>query len=119
MKRTAPYLLGAFFAVLLGSVFVTGASSDIYLHKGLDAYKHGDYPKAEANLSRAEGLDGHNASAPYYLGLCLHHDSHNEAALREFRTVCSTVEDKKYASPSDRQLEQEAKAQIQQLDTKP
>ena len=49
----------------------------------------------------------------------LHHDSHNEAALREFKTVCSTVEDKKYASPSDRQLEQEAKAQIQQLDTKP
>ena len=76
-------------------------------------------PKQKRTSVEQKGLTDITHLPLNYLGLCLHHDSHNETALREFKTVCSTVEDKKYASPSDRQLEQEAKAQIQQLDTKP
>lgn len=106
-------------AVIGGAVIGTSNYADRHSKSGLADYNLGHYAAAEAEMGQAENFDPRNVSAHYYRGICLLHDGRKADALNEFQAVCSIVANQRHTSPTSRQFDQEAQAQIQQLDTKP
>lgn len=106
-------------AVMLTVLSASSNYSDRRAKSGIAAYNQGRYAVAEADLRQANNFYLSEAQPHYYLGLCLLHDGNKDAALSEFRSVCSIVAHQRYTDSADRQLAAEAQSEIQQLGGEP
>ncbi len=106
-------------AVMLAVLGTSSSYSDRKTKSGIAAYNGGHYAVAEADLRQADNFFPRSAEPHYYLGLCLVHDGKKDAAISEFRSVCSIVAHQRYTGPTSRQLAAESQAEIQQLGGEP